>query len=144
MTDHLWPARAEYLRRGTPVVNKEYNGERAAMLVFCHAFTDSEGEHYDVAIEDYDVLTALLDDLSLDLRDPTARAHAAMAYTENGDHTGYPVCIDVLGEWPKHAVVLERMRAMDESVTVDEARAALGWAERAAGTVHSHYTSQCP
>ena len=95
--DHLWPARPEYLRRGTPV----------------HA-----GHGH----------------VSIDLRDVTARAHAAMAHTTVNSLTGTTLCSDdwrafIGGSALYYRTVLRRMRSLDESVTVAEARAALEWAE---------------
>lgn len=89
----------------------------------------------------------------LDLDDPTARAHAAWAYTRAAptgrirpDNRIAPVetalRIQAVSSsatradykaWTEahhHVGVLIRMRASDESVTVAEARAALLWAER--------------
>ena len=69
-------------------------------------------------------------DVRLDLRDVTARAHAAMPYTTISG--GVPVLLDALWATPDQkgnlAHVLCRMRAIDETVTVEQARAALDWA----------------
>lgn len=68
----------------------------------------------------------------IDLRDVTARGHAAMAWTEL-DATGVPCRSPhhpATGDAYRWAPILCRMRALDESVTVEEARGALAWAER--------------
>jgi hypothetical protein len=121
--DYLWPARPEYLRRGTPLRWLTGGGEygRPGDL---HLYCEQRGVPGD----------AVMRLCALDLRDVTARAHAAMAYT----FCGPPVCTDVhvkIGgsTWTTEHETLARMRMLDESVTVDEAREALGWAERVAG-----------
>jgi hypothetical protein len=80
----------------------------------------------------------------LDLRDETARAHAAMPYTAtswpgrtNAGNVpmGCEVACWIASRYhdTPHARVLCRMRCMDPSVTVAEARAALDWAHAASG-----------
>ena len=130
--DYLWPARPEYLRRGTPTYWLE----------------PDTGDLYRGEMSDSDDPDQYL----LDLRDVTARAHAAMAYTvvtgigavEITDPLARALRVSRLeagvtfaspsraAEWwlaRAHAERLTRMRCMDESVTVAEARAALAWAE---------------
>ena len=132
MSEYLWPARAEYLRRGTPV--KDRIGRRWLVLGpprgTAHVFDTAGGP------------SLMVRETRLDLRDVTARAHAAMAYTRT-DNGGAPYLtkplLDVLDRYEvgttdrlpvEHdAEVLCRMRALDEFVTVAEARAALEWAE---------------
>jgi hypothetical protein len=137
-TDYLWPARPEYLRRCSVVVPY---GEGLVAVV--------------VEIDGNDLLlTGQLGGggwkaahaVRIDLRDVTARAHAAMAWTmiRNSDgsvafSSAIPdIAVMDCGMWLQPRAlqmlrVLVRMRSMDESVTVDEAREALGWAERVAG-----------
>jgi hypothetical protein len=73
----------------------------------------------------------------LDLRDETARAHAAVPYTATTTHCdiGPSALIGRAGciASPQHWRTLCRMRMLDESVTVAEARAALDWAHAASG-----------
>ena len=75
----------------------------------------------------------------LDLRDVTARAHAAWRYF--GPDGMIPALVAEIERqgtagWlalKRYVDILYRMRCGDESVTVAEARAALGWAESVAG-----------
>jgi hypothetical protein len=131
--DYLWPARPEYLRRGTPLRWLTGDGEygRPGDL---HLYCEQRGVPGD----------AVMRLCALDLRDVTARAHAAMAWTmiRNSDRlVGFSsampdISVMDCGMWLRARQmlrVLVRMRSMDESVTVDEAREALAWAERVAG-----------
>lgn len=134
MTDHLWPARPEYLRRGTPV----WEGGCPWLV----DSVDADGACCLVADEETDHATTHT--IRIDLRDVTARAYAAMAYTLTGymgwspglrvistltvAHLEVPLGRERRQVW-EHVQVLRRMRALDESVTVAEARAALLWAE---------------
>jgi len=82
---------------------------------------------------------------ALDLRDVTARAHAAWVYTQMDSPAGGVPCQDreLSDRWYRahkrykegNAVrrVLLRMANGDESVTITEARAALDWAHLVAG-----------
>jgi hypothetical protein len=131
--DYLWPARPEYLRRGTPLRWLTGDGEygRPGDL---HLYCEQRGVPGD----------AVMRLCALDLRDVTARAHAAWAYTRattrglelhfNGKMY---LWAGELSSLPGDAVamyeILCRMACGDESVTVDEAREALAWAERVAG-----------
>jgi hypothetical protein len=133
--DYLWPARPEYLRRGTPVY-----------------FADPDGTGlYAGLIEDRDDARGY----RLDLRDVTARAHAAMAYTVISRSSAWaeavadgailndpsimveddsePGGLALTPEARRMVDLLCRMRMLDESVTVAEAREALAWAERVGG-----------
>ena len=131
--DYLWPARPEYLRRGTPalvsgwrdviVCDEPEMRDRYSMRAACID---------DGAREGPEPLWPAVRAVSIDLRDVTARAHAAMAYT----FVEPPPCADVRvrvgGPYPFDET-LARMRMLDESVTVAEARAALEWAESVVG-----------
>jgi hypothetical protein len=134
--DYLWPARPEYLRRCSVVVPY---GEGLVAVV--------------VEIDGNDLLlTGQLGGggwkaahaVRIDLRDVTARAHAAWAYTRattrglelhfNGKMY---LWAGELSSLPGDAVAMYEilccMACGGESVTVDEARVALAWAERVAG-----------
>jgi hypothetical protein len=86
-----------------------------------------------------------LETVRLDLRDKTARAHAAWLYVRVDKH-GSPRCIEALQDAFRREPLLEgkqaihgymhtlrRMACGDPSVTVAEARAALDWAHAASG-----------
>lgn len=143
MSDHLWPARAEYHRTGTPVADvyvewDDEDGTRSGRIDGFIVVADPEGS----VVVDYagnlwhDVLP---DGCHLDLRDVTARAHAAMAWTQVDTAGGYVRVSPstALGAARdrrdhvsrRHIEILCRMRAMDESVTAKEACATLAWAE---------------
>lgn len=135
MGDHRWRARAEYLRRGTPIESAD--GLMVGQFAEHRTGDRLPWRFYDVSGTVYRV--PLASDLVLDLRDPTARAHAAMVYTEiKPGPFGFPDTVRALRQaaalgadphaW-EHCNILCRMRALDETVTVAEARAALEWAE---------------
>jgi hypothetical protein len=131
--DDLWPARPEYVRRGTPLRWLTGDGEygRPGDL---HLYCEKRGVPGD----------AVMRLCALDLRDVTARAHAAWAYTRattrglelhfNGKMY---LWAGELSSLPGDAVAMYEilccMACGGESVTVDEARVALAWAERVAG-----------
>ena len=147
MSDHLYPARPGMLRVGAltsdGVVVSTYRDEAGvpAASVAVDRVSDEHGR-YD------DVRCVAVCDLRLNLRDVTARAHAAMPYTQVIDvveiDRGWPDAILAAMDLPDdcfesdgheltlHAYtmsrILARMRMLDESVTVEEARAALDWA----------------
>lgn len=92
--------------------------------------------------EDPEAVFAAPRHIKINLRDVTTRAHVAMPYTIVGRSavanatTKTPkgpieVQCFVLGDFHDNlqADILCRMRALDESVTVEEAREALAWAE---------------
>jgi hypothetical protein len=142
--DYLWPARPEYVRRGTPLRWLTGDGEygRPGDL---HLYCEQRGVPGD----------AVMRLCALDLRDVTARAHAAMAYTVISRSSAWaeavadgevlddptmmveddsePGGVALTPEARRMVDILCRMRMLDESVTVDEAREALGWTERVAG-----------
>jgi hypothetical protein len=142
MTDHLYPARPGMLRRGTPVVRADgpMRGRQGVGLGLddrgCYgiAWTPGEGVWLGPG--------AAGRMLALDLRDVTARAHAAWVYTRvSGDvrriidelssaqreafMQGSPADYDRI-RWLVRRIM--RMALGDESVTVEEAREALDWA----------------
>jgi len=143
MTDHLYPARLGMLRTGTPT--------SVGVVGHVHPCgTPKIGTH------EYSMRGPIVP--CIDLRDVTARAHAAMPYTRVGCHSevpGLPAYPDVALEglpWDAsiyvdgdrergqltdeayaHFCTLARMRMMDPSVSVSEARAALDWAHAASG-----------
>lgn len=130
MPDHLWPARAGYLRRGTPVVVEVgFRGLQLFALVGSAAISDKTGTRAfclyasQQAPDGY----APLDDIHLDLRDVTARAHAAWDWTVA--HRSGLRLADHLPLGASGGGTMLRMASGDESVTVAEARAALEWAE---------------
>lgn len=130
---HLWPARPEYLRRGTPVWIQRDHPAWAwdPGTVWCAA-PDENGLRTVAVLHPgrTDWLHWCRPDirhLRLDLRDVTARAHAAWAH-----HTwrrGTPYLAERLPMGSEHGSVLTRMAHGDPSVTVAEARTALAWAE---------------
>ena len=127
MPDHLHPARAEYLRVGTPVES----ADGLMVGAYCD-YRDHWHRFWDLGGAIYRVRNA--DDLALNLRDPTARAHAVMAWTVANERGG-GVALALrsertgMGEADTHRRILMRMRALDETVTPAEAKAALVWAE---------------
>jgi hypothetical protein len=135
--DYLWPARPEYLRRRSTVVltGGPFDGhigtvEEVSARAAYVRWDDSGRLGFGAG-----VLGAMV---GIDLRDLTARAHAAMAWTSTLTHADIGPVPELRarrrepgGDAALRALC--RMRAMDESVTVDEAREALGWAERVAG-----------
>lgn len=130
MHDHLWPARVEYVRAQTPLVER---GQPATAL----RAPEVEGRGHYVHLFDHTRVRGAhgyvpLSRLHLDLRDVTARAHAAMAWTEvdpDGRARIKWAWRFLADEAPKHVETLRRMRSLSEIVTVEEARAALAWAE---------------
>lgn len=140
MADYIHPARPEYLRRGTPVVLVgKYPGVVIDVDItkdgarVCAAGPDTAGDPSECWWD--------LDEVPLDFRDPTARAHAAWAYTfvlPDGTavcwHRLTKIAIDARVNRDdfsllEHLTILCRMAAGDLTVTVAEARAALLWAE---------------
>lgn len=133
--DHLYPARPEMLREGAPIRN-DTDDERGHVLT---TEPDAFGCIW-VAVIDIDcewyTTRRFPSVLRLDLRDPTARAHAAAVYTgDHGDVTDAVYAAAArnrpdmtLSEAGEMVDVLCRMRRLDSRVTVDEARAALDWA----------------
>ena len=136
---HLHPARPEHLRRGTPV---DFAGHCRGVVVDTE---DPNGDGYVLVWWPRDAVgvgkSSAINSLWLDLRDPTARAHAAWAYTEVEPETGR---VQLREQWREawreawirsdsdtmfRAGTLLRMRALDETVTPAEASAALLWAE---------------
>ena len=125
MSDHLYPARPGMLRRGTPVTHRA-DTARAVVVGL-----DGDGDAILASMEG-GFGWAPPDAARLDLRDVTARAHAAMPYTVTGSTGQYDgracetSCIireqHLFGQ---HAATLCRMRCLDERVTAEEARAAL-------------------
>jgi len=144
--DHLYPARPGMLRRGTPV---DYDRqEPEAVVVYVTGDRDLGWAAIvawsDGMVSDYLDRHLIAERVRLDLRDVTARAHAAMAYIEcrlgiasvQADGSAH-VSMTFYGRpaigWSIHMTTLARMRCMDGSVTVAEARAALDWAHKASG-----------
>ena len=134
---HLYPAREGMLRRGTSVEDRV--GRR---------WVAAEAPRGTAAVfATVNGPALMLRESNLDLRDVTTRAHASMLYTcvvyGNGPavvHVRHALIdemyalLHVHGLSNEHAAALEavhilpRMRAGDETVTVEEARAALDWA----------------
>lgn len=132
MDDRYWPARVGYLRRGTPV-RMVAGAEWAEDTVVTGIGVDEVGQY----VYCMGIAGAIgYDRLYLDLSDVTARAHAAWAYTWVA-FRGRPAVKkqwDKLGDYADaQQVMLCRMAAGDETVTVSEARAALAWAESVGG-----------
>jgi len=131
LAEYLYPARPGMLRRGTPTFYVNGNSTDEVLHAARTKITDFEPWF-------------------LDLRDVTARAHAAMSYTQVIDvaiDRGWPdvilsamdlpdACFDgheLAHEAYQMSRILARMRMLDETVTVAEARAALDWAHAASG-----------
>lgn len=132
--DHRWPARVAYMRCGTLVTVVRANGSpsdhlRGFDLVGAPGLVDAAFEEVTSVILYEGPAWLPTVDLALDLRDMTSRAHAAMAYTRIVD--GAVRVVGRLAEpaYRAHAQTLVRMRMLDETVTVQEARAALACAE---------------
>ena len=123
MTEYMYPARAGMLRRGTPTFYVNGNSTDEMLHAARTKITDFEPWF-------------------LDLRDVTARAHAAWAYRPFGpDCPVYGAVYREIDEARRedvpasaHYQVLRRMACGDETVTVAEARAALDWAHAASGS----------
>ena len=138
---HLYPARPGMLRRGTPaaVVNEMGRADHGVWLRDGYVVAESGSGVLDPIKRRDDEQTTV--DF-IDLRSPTARAHAAWPYIgiSNGQFVlkgdlarlldtvktfGY---IEDATAAMRHVTVLIRMSCGDEDVTVAEARAALDWA----------------
>ena len=159
MSDHLYPARPGMLRRGTPVVRAR--GPYAGRKGVCTPYgLDSVRVHWGDFCEVVFSSSVVSRFVALDIDDVFGRAHAAMPYTvvsdmsEDRRSAGWPdvSCVSALeAAWvavyfrrfeqrdaelksiADHIKVLVRMRCLDESVTVEEARAALDWAHSVTG-----------
>ena len=146
MSSHLWPARAEYLRRGGVVVATHDDVPLGDAIwpagqpgVLIHGDVDPCGD-VSVGFESDERYCVPLANVHPDLTDVTARGHAVMPYT-TATAMGFVTldsdfAVAVAKAHPDYGldvaqfiVDLRRMRALDESVTVAEARAALEWAE---------------
>lgn len=152
---HLWPARREFLRRGTPVawVHPSHGAVTYGVMT-----TDTVWAQSDTANDGAGPMHPSCEAPShIDLRDRTARAHAAWAWTRVApapdgkcsqrvlmeDAVDWTRLTDTGAAWrgfdyqhqkhkaQKAARVLSRMACGDATVTVAEANAALAVAEGA-------------
>lgn len=111
--DHLYPPVPGMLRRGTPVV-VEPHGVRSVVLADNHGLMHLAPNIWHP-----------MGSLRLDLRDPTARAHAAWYYVHDAARWGR---ITTAGSTV--CGCLEQMASGDPEITPKQARAALEWAAR--------------
>jgi hypothetical protein len=136
--DYLWPARPEYVRdivRGA-VRYTDYDH------TLCFVLRGDDPKMVMTIGADDDRRPMKLTDACIDLRDVTARAHAAMAWTEVGadgrvylrpDLRARMIGVSEQGQAVLIETLLRRMRAMDPRVGAMDAAGVLAAVERAAG-----------
>lgn len=134
MIEHLYPARAELLRMGTPAASKAGQMRHTKLGTVIHP---SDGGAF---IYTYDSLSRRgqrvwcgMRDLYVDLSDVTGRIHAAMPYTLVV--SGQIVCVIAgqrYSERYRQAATLAAMRR-GERLPYDQMRLALDWAAARVG-----------